>query len=360
MHSSTSNSKRQLYVRPLPVIKGYKKILALTVVWTAIGIGGVEYYARANSFPVMFEISPDLWVTQWYKTERGPEDQTVIIGASRCKFGLVMDTWEQATEVRPTMLAWPGSPPHPTLHLLAERDDFRGLVICGIAPSFSFSHAAAPQHLYLKKNIEEMKVLRYSLSYHLGTPVRRFLKHQIRALNPPAFAPAHVLREIVGLQDRHGTLPPFLPIYWMNHQENLQSVYLDFSAKDEELMNRVKALWSRIIEEQTVFGVADMDSLLAAYVQDVQRIRQRGGQVVFIRHPSSGDFREFEEKYYPREKFFDRLCAETNCLGIHFEDYPEIADFECPEWSHLNSEDARSYTRRIIQILSSHQVKLKP
>lgn len=355
MHSSTSSSDRDIYVRPLPKFKVWRRVVSLTVIVTAIALGSVEWYARANDYPILFQTNPALWATQWFKLDDSPKDQTVIIGASRCKFGLILDTWEQETNTRPIMLAWPGSPPHPTLHLLAQREDFRGLVVCGIAPSFSFSHHSEPQHQYLQKNIEEMHILRYSLSYHMGTPVKRFLKHRFRCLNPIALGPIHILREKLLFADRNGLQAPFLPIPWMNHQENLQSVYLDSIAQNEDVMDRVKALWQRIIDQQIAHGAADMNRLLEDYKADVQLIKERGGQVVFIRHPSSGDFLEFEKKNYPRDKFFDRLCQETGCYGIHFEDFPALATLQCPEWSHLTPDDADHYTRKIIEILKQQK-----
>ena len=38
-------------------------------------------------------------------------------------------------------------------------------------------------------------------------------------------------------------------------------------------------------------------------------------------------------------------------LPIHYAAYPETAGLTCPEWSHLVSEDAATYTRQLIKIL---------
>ncbi len=34
--------------------------------------------------------------------------------------------------------------------------------------------------------------------------------------------------------------------------------------------------------------------------------------------------------------------------GIYFEDYPELADFTCPEWSHLSAGDSVEFTKRLV------------
>ena len=83
----------------------------------------------------------------------------------------------------------------------------------------------------------------------------------------------------------------------------------------------------------------------------VERLRARGVKVVFIRCPSSGTLREMETTYSPRAGFYDRILAATGAPGIHFEDYPELAGFDCPEWSHLTADDALIFTERLMPIL---------
>jgi hypothetical protein len=83
----------------------------------------------------------------------------------------------------------------------------------------------------------------------------------------------------------------------------------------------------------------------------ISQIRSRGGQVVFVRPPSSGGFWEMEQKNYPRELYWDALLRYTDTPGVHFSDYQETARFVCPEWSHLSPEDAVTYTEQLIKIL---------
>ncbi|MAQ91887.1 MAG: hypothetical protein CMM03_18685, partial [Rhodopirellula sp.] len=71
-----------------------------------------------------------------------------------------------------------------------------------------------------------------------------------------------------------------------------------------------------------------------------------------------GLYYEFELQYYPRENFFDRIVKETGCLGIHFQDYPELRDFKCVEDSHLGVEQALDYTRQLINVLRREGVDI--
>ena len=92
---------------------------------------------------------------------------------------------------------------------------------------------------------------------------------------------------------------------------------------------------------------------MTAVKTSIDKIKARGGEVVFIRTPSSGPFLMGEAKGFPREKYWDRLLAETHCKGIHFQDFPAISQYECPEFSHLSPEDAIDFTKHFVDLLKS-------
>jgi hypothetical protein len=80
----------------------------------------------------------------------------------------------------------------------------------------------------------------------------------------------------------------------------------------------------------------------------VQKIRARGGKVVFVRLPVSGELKKLEDRATPRTGLWTRLLKESGAPGIYFEDYPELAGFVCPEWSHLSAPDSIQFTRRLV------------
>ena len=43
-----------------------------------------------------------------------------------------------------------------------------------------------------------------------------------------------------------------------------------------------------------------------------------------------------------------RLLKVTGAPGIYFEDHPELAGFDCPEWSHLSAGDSVEFTKRLV------------
>ena len=100
---------------------------------------------------------------------------------------------------------------------------------------------------------------------------------------------------------------------------------------------------------------------------DVETIRARGGEVVFLRCPSTGAFREAEAGGFPRERFWDVLLQEADAVGVHFEDHPTLQDVRVPEWSHISASDTDRFTAALIGILrqqleerGSHRTELTP
>ena len=132
-----------------------------------------------------------------------------------------------------------------------------------------------------------------------------------------------------------------------------QSKMTNQFVRDTNLQNKVKGVWAsfgRLNREKPPTG-AKLDSLLQAVKASVSKILSRGGQVAFIRPPSTGVFLAGEKRGFPREQYWDRLIAITGCPGIYFEDHPAIAHFACPELSHLSPDDAKVYTQELVGLL---------
>ncbi|HEY8994333.1 MAG TPA: hypothetical protein VIM71_06720, partial [Lacunisphaera sp.] len=84
----------------------------------------------------------------------------------------------------------------------------------------------------------------------------------------------------------------------------------------------------------------------------VQKIRARGGKVIFVRFPHAGAVKELEEKMTPREGIWTRLITESGAPAIYYSDHPELI-FDCPEWSHLSASDATEFSKRLVPHLKT-------
>src|SRR5437763_3414976 len=90
----------------------------------------------------------------------------------------------------------------------------------------------------------------------------------------------------------------------------------DFVA-DTNQQNAVKRIWTYGMSRPFVPLPKDkMDAIFNSVKTDVDKIRARGGQVLFVRTPSVGPYREKEVMGYPKTAYWDRLLAMTGCKGI--------------------------------------------
>jgi hypothetical protein len=80
----------------------------------------------------------------------------------------------------------------------------------------------------------------------------------------------------------------------------------------------------------------------------VQKLRSRGGKIVFVRLPNSGGLKALEDRQTPRAAVWDRVIKDTAAPGIYYEDSPDLAGFSCPEWSHLSAGDSVEFSKRLI------------
>ena len=146
---------------------------------------------------------------------------------------------------------------------------------------------------------------------------------------------------------------PIFPIDFEGNHFTRQSYMTPKFVADTNLQNRQKGIWGFFasLRRDPPPSGDKLEAILNSVKSNVDKIRNRGGQVIFVRTPSSGPYRMGELKGFPRAAYWDRLLAVTGCKGIHFEDYPVTAHFVCPEWSHLTPDQAVIYTRNLISIL---------
>ena len=83
-------------------------------------------------------------------------------------------------------------------------------------------------------------------------------------------------------------------------------------------------------------------------IKAVEKLRARGGKIVFVRLPVSGELKSLEDRLSPRSQLWEPLLKRAGVPGIYFEDYPELAGFNCPEWSHLSAGDSVEFSKRLV------------
>jgi hypothetical protein len=91
----------------------------------------------------------------------------------------------------------------------------------------------------------------------------------------------------------------------------------------------------------------------------VDKIRARGGDVVFVRPPSAPELRVNEEAQVPKTKGWNLLLRDTRSVGVHIDDLASAQGLPLPEWSHLNRRCATVFTDAYVRRLTELTSRLK-
>jgi hypothetical protein len=327
---------------------------AAAAVITALLLGAWELEVRRLGFGPSLDDTPELWA----RARRRLDDQpggVVLIGDSRMLFDLDLDGFEAATGGRPVQLAIVGSNPLLMLEHLAATEGFHGTVISSVTPELYFLPPGAGGR-FTRANLERYRrgSIAQRLSFQLWLPLDRRL----------AFLEQDELRlpkliEAMELPQREGVDATFLPYLYRLDDERRARLFEKVET-DAALRAQIRAAWMspRPPEpEPPALAAALRESGRQATLwrarAAVDQIRSRGGRVVYVRFPSSGDVLADEKRRFPRRRYWDLLLDLTGAPGVHFEDHPELV-FDCPEWSHLTAGDSVEFTRRLMPYLLPH------
>jgi hypothetical protein len=311
-----------------------------------------EYYWRSRGFTVSYNDDKILWADKRKNIYKPADRATVFIGGSRIKFDLDIPTWKNITGEDAVQLALVGTPSRLILRDLANDTAFKGKLVIDVAEAQFFT----------TDTIRRDKPAREALEYYRKeTPAQKAsaridytLESSIVFLEEGKYGLNALLNDLQ-IPNRAGVMvPSIMPKEFsqttFDRQNFLTPMFLARSALQKKQME----IWKKgiAIAKKTPPIKGDM---LNAFLQDlknsIDRIRSRGGTVLFVRPPSDGELVRTENEVYPRKDYWDKLLAYTNTPGIYFSDYAPTAALNLPEHSHLSPNDAVVYTKNLIMIL---------
>ena len=360
MPSSTSSFKTYKLEHIIP--KHHWLVLAvLTLIFTSILTLGWEAYVRSMGYAPTLNDSEDLWASRRAIVDEEP-GRTVLIGSSRMLFDFDMDVYEEEFGDRPLQLSTVGTNPGPYLEDLANHSDYSGTVIVGVVPGLFFAPGGPP----MKSPVNHLKRFReWSPTQKFSHQVSLIIEKWFAFINEDDLTLNQLLLNLKLPNREKVKTKPDLPPYFHEVDIERQGGMTEVAANSIDLQKRIQQIWiplfkppppqkGKTVEEAKAdFGKA-VENILDKVKLHVDKIREKGGQVIFLRLPSTGQLREMENTFTPRPHFWDRILKTTGAPGIHFEDFAKLKGFDCPEWSHLNRKDASEFTKRLTPILAKH------
>jgi hypothetical protein len=295
----------------------------------------------------------------WAELRRQVDKRNVpvaIIGDSRILYDTDLDRVAQLTGVRPLQLAIAGGTGLLILEDIANDSHFKGLAIVGMAETAFFD----TQFSAIRPN-KALDLSRWE------SPSKR-ASFQIQRVIAPGLAMLdddYQLSTLIFRLDpdwRHGVQGPYDDVWKVEETGADGQFWLWRRVEhDRRLSEHARNVWHLLfppfpLEDKSIHAIVVRTKIA------VDKIRARGGDVVFVRPPSGPDLRAVEDKHIPRARGWNTLLAYTHTNGIHSDDLPAVQNLTMPESSHLTHACATvftdAYIRRVTQ--ETPLLQLKP
>ena len=251
-----------------------------------------------------------------------------------------------------------GSCAYPVLADLADDKNFHGTVICSVVPRLFVAPPGSPPMDRAEKTVRrsQTQTLAQRASEYLAVPLEEnvaFLKQEELTLDD--------LLKRLPIPDRpYAIVSPRLPPYFGTLDRERRARMIEECARPgSELARMIQQIWiplftpppppTYIPKEQFAKAMEDaMNQRFKDVAAAVEKLRARGGKIVFVRFPYGGDLKKLEDRETPRAGIWDRVLQDTGAPGIYYEDFGDLAGFNCPEWSHLSAGDSVEFSKRLI------------
>jgi hypothetical protein len=342
------------FERPIPPVPWRGMTVVVVIVVIAASLAW-ELYVRSIGYGPTLNDNEDLWTLR--RRAVTPES-IVIIGDSRAWFDVDLDEFQKGLGKRPIQLGVGGISGFPMLADLANDKSFHGTIICSFVPRLYFAPPGSPP-----MDLGEKVVKRF----HNQTPAQRVseylampLEEHVAFLKQEELDLGELLKRLPIPNRPEAHVPPRLPPYFGTLDRERRARMIEACADPNgELARRIQQIWiplftpppppSYIPREQFMAKIGEaIGGRFRDTAAAIEKIRARGGKIVFVRFPHSGGLKELEDRDTPRAKTWDPLLKMTGAPGIYYSDFPELSGFNCPEWSHLSAGDSVEFSKRLV------------
>ncbi|HNX26863.1 MAG TPA: hypothetical protein PKK48_05595 [Phycisphaerae bacterium] len=332
MRSSISNSELR---RP---DMNYARLWLLAAVMTLAILGSCDVLIR------MYGVTPSLVddMKLWEYTRDGmltgtaSANQVIFIGTSRANLGIDPGIFEKETGCDVLKLGIAGSEAWPLLRDIAENTDFRGTIFYDFrADACSRNDIAQITEKYIREYYKNYSNLgKYDKI--LNEKIAIFFQSSLAIVD---IAPENLNRIFLPEKARADN-------YVVIGKDRATKAYYRTKLTAKGIAKNRK---KRIREaREACAGKCHDDSMWQCRIREIGKwvklVQDRGGRVVLVRFPTSGEHWELDSAAYPREKYWNKIAGLTGAVTIHFKDIQGFESVDCPDTSHLNYDDAEKFT----------------
>lgn len=330
-------------------------------VWGATFLLVISFFIVWNVFWFTHYVVPlpqddaKLWSYHRRRVEREGNNSIVLIGTSKMQRGFDQNKFAELTGRKSIQLAIVGQSPIPILQNLAEEEAFKGVVICDFSEFIVYQSEMFPNSFNIPnewiKTYQESKT-----SDDFEFRLRTYSTYLIANPTLGANLPDALKNVITGKAFEKKTIDKM--------QGGVQPTYFDRSLifnLDDYLTQEEK---NEIIEKNRIVPIKAMEEMIEKYPPQpskfleivhkiegyVEKIQARGGKVIIVNFPLSGELEKLNDIAFPKKDFWDVFTKQSSARTIHYKDYPQL-QFECSDGSHLDAKDTPQFTEALVEII---------
>jgi len=262
-----------------------------------------------------------------------------LIGSSRIQHAINVKKMSELTNSNTFQLGISGSQSLPMLMHLVNDPSYNGIIIYDLVPFIFFNKKfdiTTRQQDWIKYYFEQkfIEQLEYKLLllFYNNLAIFSSTKQDIISdlLN-------HTTKEEIKLRMKEVTVNEF-------RSARANFSLINASEREKTLVNNLRKISTQYSSKRLGLKYKLVSDL-------VKKQRKKGGDVIFVRLPSNGLVRKFEQEVFPKKKFYQPFLQNINANAIHFEDYPKLKKFICPDGSHLDMSDKDEFTQELSTLI---------
>ncbi len=333
-----------------------KKSLILALTISLIGLIIWECYWRTKTeyYAAYLEDDRNLWSEQRAKVDDLTSEDVILLGASRTGYNFNTHMWKETQGIKPIHLSANGKPPGPFLEDIVENTNFNGTIVMGIVPPMVFGFPNSARRETAQDWVDHYYNRTYAqkLGFALSKPLKRYLV-MLSASEAKSY-------NSLDLKSLINTIPfdndriesggfQLVNIGYNDNDRNL--IMFPRLTNNEFYQKEITDQWDKFLPNLPDFSEETEKTAFEAinYLNDlIKKFKARGGTLILVRHKEENPWNVHSKRMLPRDKVWDKFVDIVDCPNYHFEDYEFMSKHTLPEWSHMNAEDAKTYTKDIV------------
>jgi len=292
-----------------------------------------------------------MWAEERSKLDVENKLKVVIIGSSRTLFGFDFNVINDEIGTKPLQLSIPGTGPALFVKDVVENTDFDGLLIVGVAP-FLFNRM---DEGYFGQGAIDAYT-NQSPSDFTGAKIHDFLSDYFAFLDDAFSLPA-LIERYTNFPNRKGSKQLMEEIWKLGNfyegrlTEMWEPVETVGSFDNTQMINFWKPGLRR--PSPPAEKIREMAQVsIDHYAPFIKEMRARGGDIMFVRMPSSGEYLKFDLKADYYNNMWKPMIEGLDVVGLNAMDHPELStDLDIPEWSHLSRKSQDEFSRVVFSYI---------